>query len=299
MNSPIDLFTVIYAGVAGLLVASFLNVAVYRLPHGETIVKGHSHCMSCGHALGALDLVPVFSYLLLGRRCRYCRAPISGRYMTIELAGGVFFTLAALLNRPFSGPYPIVSLMLLCTLFCLLLVDSMIRFDGHERTFPVMNAVMYFVAALYALLPSAAGTLADGLRALPLRLLALSAGLLAVPLLRRLAMTTAYLSHAGQHEAVPSEGPVHGKIQGRGEGLANGEGTGATAVLPPVRALPVAGLSLGLPGLLIVLPTLMLLLTAAISSRTGIPAPIAKWSRRTAPLAGFVLFALAALILSR
>jgi len=47
----------------GLLVGSFLNVCIYRIPNDESVVRPRSHCMKCGHTLGALDLVPVFSYL--------------------------------------------------------------------------------------------------------------------------------------------------------------------------------------------------------------------------------------------
>ena len=100
---PETLITGVWIGLAailGLMIGSFLNVCIYRLPAGLTIVRGHSFCPSCKHDLGALDLFPVFSYLLLGRRCRYCHEPISSRYMRIELLTGVYFGLAAALWRP-------------------------------------------------------------------------------------------------------------------------------------------------------------------------------------------------------
>lgn len=100
---PEALITGVWIGLAailGLMIGSFLNVCIYRLPAGLTIVRGHSFCPNCKHDLGALDLVPVFSYLLLGRRCRYCHEPISSRYMRIELLTGVYFGLAAALWRP-------------------------------------------------------------------------------------------------------------------------------------------------------------------------------------------------------
>jgi len=86
--------------ILGLLIGSFLNVCIYRLPAGLTIVHGHSFCPRCSHDLRALDLVPVFSFLLLGRRCRYCHEPISSRYMRIELLTGAYFALAAAIWRP-------------------------------------------------------------------------------------------------------------------------------------------------------------------------------------------------------
>ena len=100
---PETLITGVWIGLAsilGLMIGSFLNVCIYRLPAGLTIVRGHSFCPTCKHNLGALDLFPVFSYLLLGRRCRYCHEPISSRYMRIELLTGVYFGLAAALWRP-------------------------------------------------------------------------------------------------------------------------------------------------------------------------------------------------------
>ena len=89
-----------YAAILGLLIGSFLNVCIYRLPAHETITRGHSYCPRCHHDLKGADLVPVFSYLLLGRRCRYCREPISSRYAKIELLTAVYFVLAAWLWGP-------------------------------------------------------------------------------------------------------------------------------------------------------------------------------------------------------
>ena len=89
-----------YAAIFGLLIGSFLNVCIYRLPAKITIVKGHSFCPNCKHPLNTFDLFPVFSYLLLGRKCRYCREPISSRYMKVELLTGVYFAIAAWFLRP-------------------------------------------------------------------------------------------------------------------------------------------------------------------------------------------------------
>ncbi|MBP1757388.1 MAG: Prepilin peptidase [Firmicutes bacterium] len=81
----------IYFGLFGLLIGSFLNVCVYRIPRRESVVVGRSHCPDCGHTLGPADLVPVLSYLLLGRRCRYCHQPISSRYAKVELLTAFLF----------------------------------------------------------------------------------------------------------------------------------------------------------------------------------------------------------------
>ena len=97
-----DVFTFLYVYYAvfsllfGIVLGSFLNVVIYRLPAGRTISKGRSNCMTCGHTLAAKDLVPLFSWLFLKGKCRYCGAPIASRYAKIESLNGVVFFLTAL-----------------------------------------------------------------------------------------------------------------------------------------------------------------------------------------------------------
>jgi len=78
----------------GSVIGSFLNVLIYRLPKNLDFVKGFSHCPNCDHRLFPKDLVPIFSYLALGRKCRYCKEPISPRYMTVELIAGLLACLS-------------------------------------------------------------------------------------------------------------------------------------------------------------------------------------------------------------
>ena len=84
------------AAVLGLAVGSFLNVVIYRLPRGESVVAPGSRCRNCGHALSAFENVPVVSWLVLGGRCRWCRQPIWARYPLVELLTGALFALAVL-----------------------------------------------------------------------------------------------------------------------------------------------------------------------------------------------------------
>ncbi len=81
----------------GLLLGSFFNVAGLRIPAGESIVKPRSHCPKCGHTLGALELIPVLSYVFQGGKCRQCKAGISPFYPIIELTTGLLFLFAALM----------------------------------------------------------------------------------------------------------------------------------------------------------------------------------------------------------
>lgn len=87
--SPVLLF---YVFVNGLLVGSFLNVVIYRLPLGLSIVRGRSHCTHCNEVLRAVDLIPVASYVTLRGKCRYCGGPISPRYPAVELANALLWS---------------------------------------------------------------------------------------------------------------------------------------------------------------------------------------------------------------
>jgi leader peptidase (prepilin peptidase)/N-methyltransferase len=88
------IITIIFVFSVGAVVGSFLNVLAYRIPRGLDFVKGFSFCPNCASRLHAKDLVPVFSYLLLGRKCRYCGQPISPRYMLNEILTGVLALVA-------------------------------------------------------------------------------------------------------------------------------------------------------------------------------------------------------------
>ena len=81
----------VYAAVLGLIVGSYLNVVIYRLPRGISTVLPRSRCPDCGEPVRPLDNLPVLSFLLLGGRCRACRARISWRYPLIELATAALF----------------------------------------------------------------------------------------------------------------------------------------------------------------------------------------------------------------
>lgn len=94
---PLDL--VFVAGL-GVIVGSFLNALLFRFNTGKSVLKGRSACMRCGHALSALDLVPVLSFALLGGRCRYCRAKISWQYPAVEIAAGLMAALVYVETGP-------------------------------------------------------------------------------------------------------------------------------------------------------------------------------------------------------
>jgi leader peptidase (prepilin peptidase)/N-methyltransferase len=105
----------LYAALVGLVTGSYLNVVIHRLPRGQSTVLPRSRCPSCGGAIRALDNVPLVSWLVLGGRCRHCRAPISARYPAVEALTAVLFVLC--MER--FGPTPAAAVG---ALFCALMI---------------------------------------------------------------------------------------------------------------------------------------------------------------------------------
>ncbi len=77
--------------ILGLVIGSFLNVCIYRIPKKESIIYPPSHCINCGHRLHIFDLIPVISYIFLKGRCRYCTSKISINYLIIELINALLY----------------------------------------------------------------------------------------------------------------------------------------------------------------------------------------------------------------
>lgn len=96
-----NVLIVFLAFVLGTFIGSFLNVVTQRLPKDATLL-GRSSCAGCGRILGPLDLIPVLSFILLGGKCRTCKARIHWRYLVMELVCGLLFALSAWLYPPLS-----------------------------------------------------------------------------------------------------------------------------------------------------------------------------------------------------
>lgn len=88
---------IVLTAIFGLLFGSFLNVCIFRIPKGESIVFGRSHCMSCGAKIKARDLVPVASFIVLRGRCRNCGERISARYPAVEALNAILWVVAAVI----------------------------------------------------------------------------------------------------------------------------------------------------------------------------------------------------------
>lgn len=94
-----EIFFYIIIFLIGIIFGSFYTLAVYRIPRKENITHKHSYCPNCKHKLGFLDLIPVFSYIFLGAKCRYCKQKIRPRYFILEiLSGSIFVLIAYMMN---------------------------------------------------------------------------------------------------------------------------------------------------------------------------------------------------------
>ena len=94
-----EVFFYVIIFIMGITFGSFYTLAVYRIPKGEDITHTHSYCPNCNHKLNIIDLIPVFSYIFLGGKCRYCKNKIRPRYLILETISGLFFVVIAYLMK--------------------------------------------------------------------------------------------------------------------------------------------------------------------------------------------------------
>ena len=129
-------------GLFGIAVGSFLNVCIDRLPAGGSLLHPASHCPACQRRLAVKDLIPVFSYLWLRGRCRYCRAPIPQRVLWVELVTGLVF---AFLWWQYG---PTLKLGIMAFYYCLLAVILVIDLE-HGL---ILNKIVYPAAGIALIL---------------------------------------------------------------------------------------------------------------------------------------------------
>lgn len=131
-------------GLYGVVIGSFLNVLILRLPIHESITLKRSHCMSCGHTLAWYELFPLFSYVFLGGRCRHCKAHISAQYPIVEAANGILYVLLFLVKGI------TVETFLYCLCASALLALSVI--DWRTQEIPFGFNVFIFILGLIRLI---------------------------------------------------------------------------------------------------------------------------------------------------
>lgn len=140
--TPILVLITLLIFTYGIVIGSFLNVCIFRIPKGEDIVKVNSHCMSCGYQLKWYDLIPVVSYLFLGGKCRKCKTKISKQYPMIELLNGILYVIIFFIND-----FDAVSIIY-CLLTSALIVLSVIDFRTYEIPFGV-NVFIFVLGIIH------------------------------------------------------------------------------------------------------------------------------------------------------
>ncbi|MBR5416756.1 MAG: prepilin peptidase [Clostridiales bacterium] len=160
-ETVLAILNIVLAGMFGAVIGSFTNVCIYRIPEHRTVVKGHSMCMTCGHELGALDLVPIFSWLCLGGKCRYCKTPISSRYIKIESLTALMYILMAATHLsmfmdptdvdPIKNIFPFIELCALFIMINIIIVEMMIMHDTGSSMYGLSVALLIdFAVQLFA-----------------------------------------------------------------------------------------------------------------------------------------------------
>jgi leader peptidase (prepilin peptidase)/N-methyltransferase len=143
------LFWAISVFAIGACIGSFLNVCIWRIPRGESIVFPESHCPKCGHGLAWYENIPFFSWLALRGRCRSCQEPISVRYLLVELMTALMFTAAwlkiAVWNQPvwYFFPYAAMIMLVITTIF----IDIRHFIIPDATTVPAMAFGILFAVA--------------------------------------------------------------------------------------------------------------------------------------------------------
>lgn len=129
----------------GICIGSFLGVVIQRLPLGKSITKGRSYCDSCKHSLSWHDLIPLFSYLSLRGRCRYCKKSIGIASIGYELLTGLGFVLCVLMTQFSLMHFSLTSLLsllyawyLFCVLEVVFFVDLRHYYIPDVVIFPAM-----------------------------------------------------------------------------------------------------------------------------------------------------------------
>ena len=138
MPIALHIFYAVMAFIFGSVIGSFLNVVILRTPLKQSIITEPSHCFSCGHRLAWYDMFPIFSWIFLRGRCRYCKAKISPRYMIIEAITAASYCLAYL---RFGWSW---ELAYSAVLFAVLVVLSGVDIDHFE--------IPYWCSAVVAVL---------------------------------------------------------------------------------------------------------------------------------------------------
>lgn len=135
--------------IYGLLIGSFLNVCIFRIPDESSVVTGRSHCMNCNSKLKWYELIPVFSYIFLLGKCKTCKSRISIQYPIVEALNGFFYVLVFYLFG-WNAPHVILLNVVYCLSISALIVLSLI--DFRTNTIPIGINIFIMIMGLAAAL---------------------------------------------------------------------------------------------------------------------------------------------------
>lgn len=155
------IFNLLLAGLIGLCIGSFLNVVIYRLPRGQSLVTPPSRCRNCNYLLRWYDNVPVLSWLFLRARCRNCGTPVSWQYPVVELVTAALFVLVVWLTP--LGPLVFSRLLLVSILVALFGIDLEHQILPNSITLPgILIGVMFSAIAPPGIRDSLIGAVLGG-----------------------------------------------------------------------------------------------------------------------------------------
>lgn len=148
-----DILLYIIIFIIGTVFGSFYTLAIYRIPKKQDITHTHSYCPKCNHKLGFWDLIPVFSYILLRGKCRYCKEKIRPRYFIIEILSGLCFVLIAFLMNITVDNLRLTKLaesafmaLYLCFVFLMAGIDKEFRkMEKSISIYGIIISIMYIV----------------------------------------------------------------------------------------------------------------------------------------------------------
>ncbi|NMA69238.1 MAG: prepilin peptidase [Desulfitobacterium sp.] len=134
----------VFFGILGLVIGSFLNVIIFRLPKEESIISPGSHCPVCNHFLRPWELIPILSYVFLRGRCSQCKVKISWRYPLLEGLTGILFFLVAYNNK--SGSFGLFTIELIFIVLLLVLAGI----DWYTFRLPDIFTIPLIIIAIGA-----------------------------------------------------------------------------------------------------------------------------------------------------
>lgn len=138
----------IFSFLFGICIGSFLNVCIYRIPNKIKVYDGYSFCPSCHNRLKAYDLIPVISYLILNRKCRYCGCKISPVYPIVELSAGLLFAFAFYLYGVCFNTLIVWTLISVLIVASFMDIKSLEIPDGVSLWIAALGVVSFFIPGL-------------------------------------------------------------------------------------------------------------------------------------------------------